>query len=358
MNTGALFCSAMFLLAGAGAAYADCAPLHLLNSVAMESVAGGSRLLVPVTINGTEEKLILDTGGGTTALSPVVVKALELRTVASHSIMFDAYGHGSALQAEVKSFGLGAAKGADFRLQVSAMPDFDHGAAGLISTDLFKDYDIDLDFGGGRLNYFSADHCDGGEVYWREQPLLVVPFTLEDGHINLRVTVDGHQLKAILDTGAPFTLMTATFADREFGLTPESPDMVEIGSPENFPQINYYSHKFASLSVGGLNVESPDIIVMKDRMGAGPAMRRSSIRGVVGDPYNRVNLDRLVIGMNILKRLHVYIAYGERRLYISPAGSGDVGLLDIAAIGTPPPLQQALAHPGCCARPRSGPLRQ
>lgn len=35
--------------------------------------------------------------------------------------------------------------------------------------------------------------------------------------------------------------------------------------------------------------------------------------------------------MNILKHLHLYIAYGEKRLYISPAGNGKSALYKAAA---------------------------
>lgn len=35
--------------------------------------------------------------------------------------------------------------------------------------------------------------------------------------------------------------------------------------------------------------------------------------------------------MNVLKHLHVYIAYGEKKLYISPAGSGESVLFKPAA---------------------------
>jgi hypothetical protein len=58
-------------------------------------------------------------------------------------------------------------------------------------------------------------------------------------------------------------------------------------------------------------------------MGAGPGVFKSSIRGVLNDPYNHVQADRLIIGMDVLSRLHVYIAYREKRLYITPAGSGE-----------------------------------
>ena len=40
-----------------------------------------------------------------------------------------------------------------------------------------------------------------------------------------------------------------------------------------------------------------------------------------------IKMPELIIGMNVLRKLHVYMAFGERRLYVSPASAG----------GAPPP---------------------
>lgn len=71
------------------------------------------------------------------------------------------------------------------------MPEFDHGAVGLLSTDLFVRYDIDVDFGAGRLNYFFQDHCDGHVAYWPERPVSVARITLEGIHITVAITAMG-----------------------------------------------------------------------------------------------------------------------------------------------------------------------
>jgi predicted aspartyl protease len=315
-----VFVILMLVCPSAKAAFAECAQLRIINTIKLESTSDGERLFVPITLNGSAAKLILDTGGAITQLSPAIVKTLNLRTEPSDLTMFDAYGHGSALQVVIKSFGLGNAMGNGFTIHLSAMPAFDHDAVGLLSTDLFANYDIDLDFGANRLNYFSKDHCEGRVAYWRERPLSIIPFTLEDGHINLTATVDGHDVSAIIDTGAPRTIMTDTMASEVFGLVP-GPDMSPIDEPTGDSSIKYYAHKFAAFSIQGLVVNNPNITIMTDRMGAGPGMEKSTIRGAINDPYNHIRLDRLVIGMNVLKRLHVYIAYGEKKLYISPAGT-------------------------------------
>ena len=201
----------------------------------------------------------------------------------------------------------------------------------MLSTDLFADYDIDLDFGAERLNYFSQDHCEGRVAYWPERPLAVVPFSLEGGHLNLTITIDGRELKAIIDTGANVTVMSAAIATKTFGVTPGSTDAPQVGASSYDPLLKYYSHKFDKLSFAGLEVSNPNILIMTDRVITGANVDKSSLRGVSNDPYSRARLDPVTVGMNVLKHLHVYIAYGEKKLYISPAGSGESVLFKPAA---------------------------
>ena len=39
-----------------------------------------------------------------------------------------------------------------------------------------ENYDLDLDYAGGKVSYFTPDHCDGHVVYWTTSPASVVPF--------------------------------------------------------------------------------------------------------------------------------------------------------------------------------------
>ena len=321
----------LFASAAASAARAeDCKPLRLLNSVQLESRNNGTRFLVPVTIDGTPETLILDTGGVTTSLSPRAIKALGLKEEYSRLKLFDLYGNDSNSQVEVKTFDLGQARGENLKLQVSPMPDLeaDADADGLLSTDLFLQYDIDLDFAAARLNYFSQDHCPGRIAYWPERPLSAVPFTLKDGHIEIPVTIDGHALTAAIDTGADSSVMSIEVAIDEFGLSPGSADLPLTDTSKKDPLLKEYSHNFSSLSFEGLSVTNPHIAIMTDRMGANQA--KSTIRGTLSDPYT-YHLNQVIIGMDVLKHLHLYIAFGEKTLYISPAGSGQSALFKSAA---------------------------
>ncbi len=310
---------------------ADCKPLQILNTIKLESADDGDKIIVPVTINGTPEKFVLDTGGYTTQLGHKTASALGLKEEENMDALFDAYGHASRNSVTVDALGLGRMTARKIDVRISPLPNLeDSNVAGLLSTNLFLLYDIDLDFGAGRLNYFSQDHCDGKVAYWPERPVAIIPFTLEGWHITIPVTVDGHSLKALIDTGSSITVMTDAAATEKFGISLGSDDTPLKDASKSDPLLKYYSHKFGNLSFEGLTVANPNIIIMTDRMGSGQPAFKSSIRGALNDPYNRIKREELIIGMNVLKHLHVYIAYKEKKLYISPAGTGESVLFKTA----------------------------
>jgi hypothetical protein len=310
---------------------ADCKPLRIINSIKMESVDQGNRFLVPVTINGTPQKLILDTGGVTTSLSRNAVKALNLEEEFGGIQLNDLYGHEANGQVIVKSFDMGIAHAEKLKLKVAPMPDLEAGAGanGLLSTDLFLEYDIDMDFGADRLNYFSSDHCEGKVAYWPERPVAIIPVVLGNGHIIISVKLDGRFVNAIIDTGAPYSVLTLQAARDVFGLVPDSPELQLSETSKDDPLLKSYTHKFGTLVFGDIAVTNPKIEVWTNRSGI--EAEKSSFRGVLADPLNRDGTQQLIIGMDVLKHLHFYIAYGERKLYISPAGTGESVLFKPAA---------------------------
>src|SRR5690348_13293608 len=149
----------LFLLAiSAGAADAqDCKPLRLINSIKMTTNDDRSRFYVPVTINGTPKKLILDTGGGLTQLLHRVADELKLQAFYSNILTKDIYGDESNKAVRIAAFDLGNQRAENVKIQVAATPKLGEGddadAAGLLSTDFFLQYDVDLDFGAQRMNY-------------------------------------------------------------------------------------------------------------------------------------------------------------------------------------------------------------
>jgi len=73
---------------------------------------------------------------------------------------------------------------------------------------------------------------------------------------------------------------------------------------------------FSSLSFGGAAVKNPRVVVVQDALNkAGGRSRSTGNR-----PYDpRPKISRLLLGMNVLKHLHINIAPKTGKLYVSAA---------------------------------------
>jgi predicted aspartyl protease len=231
----------------------------------------------------------------------------------------DMNGRVSNKRTTTQTIDIGSQRGEKLKIQISPIPDLGPGISGLLSTDLFLQYDIDLDFGANRLNYFSQDHCDGKVAYWAERPLAVVPVSLRNVQINVPVMVDGQEMNAIIDTGSEGTVMSSTTAKSDLNIELGSENAPVIATSKNNSNFKVYSHKFKTLSFEGITVQNPKIDIITDREFSNGDIRRVD------------KISDVIIGMNVLKHLHLYIAYKEKKLYISPAGTGESVLFKTAA---------------------------
>ena len=316
----------------------DCGTLRQINTV--ELVAGPNRALVPVSINGIPKLFLLDTGGDVTQLSGDVADELKLIKQDSDLKLLDMYGHASSKKVRIDKFTLGRLHGEDVYMAVQPNPDFGKGTryVGIFGPDMMGRYDVEIDFGTYKMNYFSPDHCPGRVVYWPHAALGIAPMTFRNRHIRLPVIVDGKELRAEIDTGATNTTMMASAAKRLFDIVPETPGNIPLnarGMAAAFERI------FSTLDFEGVAVKNPHIVIVPDLIGSKDpdnGFRTDSRVKKVDDDVNRPDI---LIGMNILKKLHLYIAFGENKLYISEASSppkqADV---PAAAAATPVSVQQ------------------
>ncbi len=279
-------------------------------------------MLVPVKIDGSDKKLLLDTGGLVSQISRATADALNLPQRHSQRRLFDLAGNTSNAQATLRRLTLGAHSQNEISMLVAPNPNLGTSLPydGLLATDLFSDSDIDMDFGARRLTEFSSEHCDGQVIYWPADHVAAVPITVKRNLILLSVAVDGHDLNAVLDTGSQYTVMNMAVANRLFGLTPDLPDMQPLTETNGEKSLTAYGHRFDSLTFDGVKVTDLRIYLMPDKIGS-----REKLGRFQGLETSDVFPD-LLIGMDVLRHLHVYYATREKRLYISDAGSGKSAL--------------------------------
>jgi len=284
--------------------------LKIVNTVPIVMTNEGRRALVPVTINGTQKEFLLDTGGALTQVSAAAAEELKLPLAESGVRMLDLYGNASTRAAKIDTLQLGRLTDRNTWLPLSTFFREGGRVSGILAADYMGKYDIELDFAGGKMNYFSSDHCPGKVVYWPAAAIAVVPILFGDmQHLVLDVSLDGHHLRAMIDTGATSTTLSMKEAKRVFDIAAEDKD-------------KDFEHIFQKLSFEGLEVSNPHIVVIPDKVGS----KDPNNSFVTGSRVHRVDdndpLDPvMLIGMNILSKLHLYIAFSERKIYITPASA-------------------------------------
>jgi predicted aspartyl protease len=314
-----------FTLGFAAPVAAECnKPLTLVTTVDLAPVRDMRAVLIPVTLAGKPKRLLVDTGGAMTEITPEVADELQLPRQRTAYQLFDVSGKMSNQYVHV-SLQLGRLSTDNIAMMV-APPGQKFGddmVAGVLAPDVLRHYDVDIDFVAGKFNLLSQDHCEGKVVYWKADALAVVPMRVMDsGHIMLPVLLDGKEVQAILDTGAANSTLSEPIAESEFGLKPGSPDVPATGTLIDRPSATTYHHVFKSLGFEGIAVTNPDIDIIPDftkqiaQENATPELG-SHIVGVKSNETQQ----SMLLGMNILRHFHIYIAYKENRVYITPATS-------------------------------------
>ena len=289
------------LLLCAGAAQAEDKPdcrLKIIAGLEMQTTMDG-RVTVPVQIEGHDYRLLVDTGGFIDTLSPEVIKREGYKIATSYGVQLR--GMGTTMLTDyvtVNDTAIGRSHGHNFKFFVEDQNSLFWD--GTLAPEILATYDTDLDFGHDKLNLISPDHCPGKVAYWTRSPVGEVPISMEGvTHISAAVTVDGKDIDAILDTGADTSYITLRTAARLLGLEEDDPAFKLRGNQRiNGMSAPVYSYPFKSLSFGAITVNNPNIEIVSDK--------------VWGEK-------KLLLGVSILRQLHLYIAYKEHKLYVSPA---------------------------------------
>ena len=306
---------------------AACAPLALMTTMDLHPSAPIP--MVAAQIGDKTVGLLIDTGGAFSGLTKRAVRELNLDTGqylnrdGSVTYLKDVKGQTEGLQTRLPSITLGRLRQENVWFMV--LPGEDTGGpeieqfAGIIGSEMLRNVDVDFDFAARKLNLFSSDHCAGNVVYWTNQalPVAIVPFTLNRaGHIMFRAELDGRRVDTMLDTGAGTTILNLDTARRTFRIDVNAPDVERVGELKGGYTASTYRRRFKTLAIEGVTINSPLITMLPNMMGTvNPGAPRTG--SMIRDDGN--GLPDVILGMNVLSEMHVYIAYKERKLYLTAA---------------------------------------
>ena len=325
-----------------------CGPLKEVASLAMTMLPDGARASVPLVINGKPVHLLVDTGAGLSSLTKAAATMIDMRLRDSEGMhLVDKDGAVIHRYYLADSFQLGGLTAKRIIFMQSADPG--EGLSGTIGPDLMARYDVEMDFSEQKLTYFSQDHCPGHVVHWSSDAVTQVPISLtarakdyppplpaggigglssdfvefEMAHqpsvlgkdIRTQVVLDGRTFTAVIDTGLDISTINSDAALRYFDVALDAPGAAGTHqdrppAPQSSPGTEAVTvtgfrdrHRFHTLTFGGVTVVNP-LFVLK----LSPANAHR-----VGSPQS----PDITIGMNVLRKLHLYFAFGEHMLYVS-----------------------------------------
>jgi hypothetical protein len=303
-----------------------CGPLKRALSLDLRpGPQGGPLFGVAVTVNGTPRTFLLNTRNSSAVSRQVVTEQKISTRTWGKSYLID----GSSINAYAVTIDLGV--GGQVLKDNEMLVNENLGRwDGLFAPDLMQHYDIEMDFVGRKLNYFLTDHCDGQVVYWPNAGITSVDFHGWDDHrdfpdLTIPVSIDGHEVMASVIASNPDTTMDADTAHQLFQLTADSPGAVPLGTLDGNLAHRVYGYTFKTLTIGGLTIRSPRMRVIPDLVGTKGTETVQADSHIVRRTDHTLPAIRL--GMNVLGRLHLYLAAKEHKLYITnaPAAAQSAG---------------------------------
>ena len=299
---------------------AACGPLTMLTSMDLKPSAPVP--IVTAMIGDKPVGLLVDTGGALSSLKKKAVRELNLQTGQARIYLKNVAGQTEDLEARLPSITLGRLRqeGVYFMVLPGEESSDDPPIevfGGILGSEMLRNVDVDFDFGANKLNLVSPDHCAGNVVYWQAPAVAVVPMTLNQfGHIMFRMELDGRRVNTMLDTGFSQTTLNLDTARRTFRVDLNAPDVEKIGQLSGGYSADTYRRRFKTLAVEGVTINNPEVDMLPNMMGnVNPGAPRTG--SIIRESQN--GLPDLVLGMNVLRQMHVYIAYKERKLYITAA---------------------------------------
>lgn len=318
-------------------------PLHIEND----------QLTVPVDINGKTRTFQIDTAAIANQMTDAAARAMGLRprdfnygapritgnaslaiasqpvrslnnTPTSHPLegdalsperdIYDTNGRSYSALAKVDDLVMQTMEDKDVEFHISPLPPAN--VDGVLDMELFNRFDVDLNFVDRRFNLFSKDHCSGKILYWRAPGVAALPYAIRDHRILTHVMLEGKDLTAIIDTGSPVSILRFDVATPMFGVHPGDAGVTPMSAHRDDIPPDLYTYNFKTLSFGTVAIGNPRLALTRSTVlvkGEDPHARTGSL--IASD--SRDSQPDMIIGMDLLKLMHLYIAQGEGMLYLT-----------------------------------------
>jgi predicted aspartyl protease len=255
----------------AAAARAECR-MALVSQLKLTTAAAG--FLVPVTLNDKPVQLLFDTGSFTTILNLSTVAQLGLPSMRGEGVdgalgtISGVGGSKSAMAVTVHTVDIGGLKGRDYNF--IAAETIRPPADGLLSIDLISQFDVDLDVPENKFVLYRPNGDCSAPAAFLAGPLSSTPLRPNgnDRRPRINVSVDGHTLVALIDTGATRTAIFRQAAER-LGIDSSAPDAAPHQTVTGVgpSSVTAVTQVFKPITIGDLTFEKMPVTILNEHAG-------------------------------------------------------------------------------------------
>jgi hypothetical protein len=167
--------------------------------------------------------------------------------------------------------------------------------AGKLGADVLRQYDIELDLLREKLNIYSPGQC---AHLWPAGAASELALDVTgNGRAITTVQLDGKPVRAALASGVYFSMLGISAATDIFGIAESAPGLK--APTTGIGNVHLVDYPFKTLVLQGVTVTNPDVEIQT----------------------SLPQQPDLIIGANILRRLHFCIAYDAKKLYVANASA-------------------------------------
>jgi len=256
--------------------------------------------IVPVTVDGSPLRLIVDTGAERSLLTEAVVARLRLQRDPAHSTRtFGIGGLSTTEDARVGSFVVGGTGLPVPSVTVGpfTLPADSQGPPdGLLGADVLSAFDVDIDAREGVLTLFRARNCPESGPPWQEAYLSLGDIRRARDRLIMPIVLDDISGIATFDTGAQRTAVSERIAQRA-GVTEGeiAQDQTITAHGVSAGQVAVHMHRFRLLRIGPLGIQNPLLPVLPIPNGAGDAL----------------------IGADLFAGRRIWLSYASLRVFVT-----------------------------------------
>jgi len=266
-------------------------------------------------INGQKIGILVDTGADISLVHRSAAARLGLTRYQTGGRFFGIGGETHAESVHIDEFRLAEGVRKNWEVLVAGEGNFSDDVAVLLGDDYFQQVDLEFDLAHNAVRIYNTKDCEGVSLaYWATEPAGEAP--IEAGsRIRLTVAINGKPVRAQLDSGAGYSILSQADAAR-LGVTPESPGVLAGGCVRGLGEkrADSWFGQFESFAIGNERIRNPRIRFAD--------MWRHVTYTETGSrlPNRFAGHPDMLLGADFLRAHRVLVARSQRKMYFTYAG--------------------------------------